>query len=76
MIYTEQEIATMVAKKCEEAFAPIYAQIEELRAKYYPTMAKVEPQPTPENGEALETEKQRKHFEAMADNLRKQGLIK
>ena len=46
MNYTQEEIATMVAKKCEEAFAPIYAQIEELRAKYYPTMAKVEQQPT------------------------------
>lgn len=76
MIYTEQEIATMVAKKCEEALAPLYAQIEVLRAKYYPTMAKVEPQPTPEEVEALELEKQRKHFEAIADNLRKQGLIK
>lgn len=76
MNYTQEEIATMVAKKCEEVFAPIYAQIEELRAKHYPTMAKVEPQPTPEEVEALEMEKQRKHFEAMADNLRKQGLIK
>lgn len=73
---TQEQIATMVAEKCQQALAPLYAQVEELRAKYYPTMAKVEPQPTPEEVEALELEKQRKHFEAIADNLRKQGLIK
>lgn len=79
MIYTEQEIATMVAKKCEEALAPLYAQMKELEIAY--GMRKPDPHPTdpttdPEEVEALEMEKQRKHFEAMADNLRKQGLIK
>uniref|UniRef100_UPI004056302B hypothetical protein n=1 Tax=Alistipes sp. TaxID=1872444 RepID=UPI004056302B len=73
---TQEQIATMVADKCREAFAPLYAQIEELKAKYYPTLAKAEPTPTPEELEDAELEKQRKHFEAMADRLREQGLIK
>ena len=33
MIYTEQEIATMVAKKCEEALAPLYAELEVLQVQ-------------------------------------------
>lgn len=51
MIYTEQEIATMVAKKCEEALAPLYAELEELQSHYgmrHPDPQPTEPQPAPE----------------------------
>lgn len=44
MNYTEQEIATMVAKKCEEALAPLYAELEQLQAHY--GLRKPDPQPT------------------------------
>lgn len=77
MIYTQEEIATMVAKKCEEAFAPIYAQIEELRAKYYPTMAKVEQQPTeptPDPEEVRDAEF-KKQLQEMKQMLIKSGRI-
>ena len=29
-----QEIADLVAKKCQEALAPLYAELEELQAHY------------------------------------------
>ena len=61
MIYTEQEIATMVARKCEEALAPLYAELEELQAHYGMREAEqqpAEPQPTPEEIEEAEFKKQ------------------
>lgn len=39
-----QEIADLVAKKCEEALAPLYAELEELQAHY--GLRKPDPQPT------------------------------
>ena len=61
MIYTEQEIATMVARKCEEALAPLYEELHELQAHYGLREAEpqqTEPQPTPEEIEDAEFKKQ------------------
>ena len=48
MIYTEQEIATMVAKKCEEALAPLYAELEKLQSHYGMRQAEQPTEPTPD----------------------------
>lgn len=69
-----QEIATIVADKCREALAPLYAQLDELKAKYYP--AETQPQPTPEEIEDAELEKNRKRWQKIANELREQGKIK
>ena len=44
MNYTREEIATMIAKKCEEALAPLYAELEQLQAHY--GLGDVQTQPT------------------------------
>ena len=56
-----QEIIDLVAKKCEEALAPLYAELEELQAHYglrdataKPTL----PQPDPEEIRQAELRKQ------------------
>ncbi len=43
MNYTQQEIADLVARKCQEALAPLYAELEELQVQY--GMREAEPQP-------------------------------
>ena len=71
MIYTEQEIATMVAKKCEEALAPLYEELHELQAHYGLRKAEqptIEPAPTQEEIEDAE-------FKAQLAEM-KQMLIK
>lgn len=52
-----QEIADLVAKKCEEVLAPLYEELHELQAHY--GLRKAEPQPTeptPDPEEAKEAE--------------------
>ena len=39
-----QEIADLVARKCQEALAPLYAELEELQSHY--GMRQPDPQPT------------------------------
>lgn len=75
MNFTQQEIATMVAQKCQEALAPLYAELEELRTKYYPTMEKVEPTPTPEEDEEAELEKNRQMWRKVAEEMRVKGKL-
>lgn len=70
-----QQIADLVAKKCQEVLAPMYAQLEELRAKYYPTMEKVEPTPTPEEVEEAELEEKRKEWKKIAEEMRAKGKL-
>ena len=56
-----QEIADLVAKKCQEVLAPLYAELEELQAHYGLRQAEpqpTEPQPTPEEIEEAEFKKQ------------------
>ena len=75
MNYTQQEIADLVAKKCAEVLAPMYAQLEELRAKHYPTHPKIEPTPTPEELEEAELEKNRQMWRKVADEMRAKGKL-
>ncbi len=70
-----QEIANLVAMKCQEVLAPLYAELEELRAKYYPTMEKVEPTPTPEEDEDAELEKNRQMWRKVAEEMRVKGKL-
>ena len=66
-----QEIADLVAKKCEEALAPLYAELEELQAHY--GLRKPDPQPTeptPDPEEVREAE-----FKAQLAEMKKM-LIK
>lgn len=76
MNYTEQEIATMVAKKCEEVLAPLYEELHELQAHYGLRQAEpqpTEPQPTPEEIEEAEFKKQ---LDEMKQMLIESGRIK
>ena len=57
MIYTQEEIATMVAKKCEETLAPLYAELEQLQARYGMREAEQQPtEPTPDPEEVRQAE--------------------
>ena len=76
MTQKEQEMFTaMVAEKCQQALAPLYAELEELRTKYYPTMEKVEPTPTPEEVEEAELEEKRKEWKKIAEEMRAKGKL-
>lgn len=66
-----QEIATMVAQKCQEVLAPLYAELEQLQAHY--GLRKPDPQPTeptPDPEEVREAE-----FKAQLAEMKKM-LIK
>lgn len=68
MIYTQEEIATMVAKKCEEALAPLYAQMKELEIAYGMREADpqpAEPQPDLEEVRQMEFKKQLQEMKQM-----------
>ena len=80
MIYTQQEIADLVAKKCQEALAPLYADLEEIRASYNklkdePMQTKQEPTPQPTPVE-LEEAEFKKQLAEMKEMLIKSGRIK
>lgn len=52
-----QEIVDLVAKKCQEVLAPLYAELEELQAHYGLRQAEQQPtEPTPDPEEAREAE--------------------
>lgn len=71
-----QEIADLVAKKCQEALAPLYAELEELQARYGMREAQTqptEPQPDPEEVREAEFKKQ---LAEMKEMLIKSGRIK
>lgn len=71
-----QEIADLVAKKCQEALAPLYAELEELQAHYGMREAEqptIEPTPTQEEIEDAEFIKQ---LAEMKETLIKSGRIK
>lgn len=74
MNYTQEEIATMVAKKCEEALAPLYAELEQLQTHYGIREAEhpAEPQPDPEEVRQAEFKKQ---LQEMKQMLIKSGRI-
>ena len=75
MIYTQQEIATMVAKKCEEALAPLYAELEQLQSHYGMRQAEQQPtEPTPTQEEIKDAEL-KKQLAEMKKMLIKSGRI-
>lgn len=75
MTTKEQEIKAMVAEKCKEVLAPLYAELEELRTKYYPNEPKVEPTPSPEEIEEAELEEHRKMWRKVAEEMRAKGKL-
>lgn len=75
MIYTQEEIATMVAKKCEDALAPLYAELEQLQAHYGLRDAQAQPtEPTPDPEEVRQAEF-KKQLAEMKQILIKSGRI-
>ena len=75
MNYTEQEIATMVAQKCQEVLAPLYAELEELQAHYDMREAEQQPtEPTPDPEEVRQAEF-KKQLAEMKQTLIKSGRI-
>ncbi len=75
MNYTQEEIATMVAKKCEEALVPLYAELEELQVHYGMREPEPEPtKPTPDPEEVREAEFM-KQLQEMKEMLVKSGRI-
>lgn len=76
MNYTQQEIADLVAKKCQEVLAPLYEELHELQAHYGMRDAQAqptEPQPDPEEAREAEFKKQ---LAEMKEMLIKSGRIK
>ena len=65
-----QEIADLVARKCQEALAPLYAELEALQSHY--GMRQPDPQPTPEE---IEEAKFKKQLAEMKQMLIKSGRI-
>ena len=71
MNYTEQEIATMVAQKCQEVLAPLYEELHNLQVQY--GMREAEPQPTEPQPDPVEVREA--EFKAQLAEM-KQMLIK
>ena len=81
MTQAEQEaFKALVAEKCKEALAPLYAELEEIRASYNelkdePTQTKQEPTPQTDPEEVREAEF-KKNLQEMKEMLIKSGRIK
>ena len=76
MNYTQEEIATMVAQKCQEVLAPLYEELHNLQVQY--GMREAEPQPTEPTPtqEEIEDAEFKKQLAEMKQHLKKEGLIK
>ena len=71
-----QEIADLVARKCQEVLAPLYEELHELQAQYGLREAEpqsTEPQPDPEEAREAEFKAQ---LAEMKEMLIKSGRIK
>lgn len=71
-----QEIADLVARKCQEVLAPLYEELHELQAHYGLREAEpqsTEPQPDPEEAREAEFKAQ---LAEMKEMLIKSGRIK
>ena len=75
MNYTEQEIATMVAQKCQEVLAPLYEELHDLQVQY--GMREAEPQPTEPQSDPEEVRQAefKKQLAEMKQMLIKSGRI-
>ena len=70
-----QEIIDLVAKKCQEVLAPLYAELEELQAHYGMREAEQQPtEPTPDPEEVRQAEF-KKQLAEMKQTLIKSGRI-
>lgn len=70
-----QEIIDLVAKKCQEVLAPLYAELEELQAHYGMREAEQQPtEPTPDPEEVRQAEF-KKQLAEMKQMLIKSGRI-
>ena len=72
-----QAFKAMIAEKCKEALAPLYAELAEIKAEYNelknePTPQQTEPTPTPQE---VEDAKFMAQLAEMKKHLQKQGLI-
>lgn len=71
-----QEIADLVARKCQEVLAPLYEELHELQAHYGLREAELQPtKPQPDPEEAREAEFKAQLAE-MKEMLIKSGRIK
>lgn len=76
MNYTQQEIADLVAKKCQEVLAPLYEELHDLQAHYGLRDAQTQPtEPTPDPEEVREAEF-KKQLTEIKEMLIKSGRIK
>ena len=75
MNYTQQEIADLVARKCQEVLAPLYEELHELQSHYGLRQAEqptIESTPTQEEVEDAEFIK---NLQEMKEMLVKSGRI-
>lgn len=70
-----QEIADLVAKKCEEVLAPLYEELHELQSHYGMRQAEHPAEPTPTQ-EEIEDAEFMKNIQEMKQMLIKSGRIK
>lgn len=73
-----QEIADLVARKCQEVLAPLYEELHELQSHYGMREAEqptIEPTPTPEEDEEAELEKNRQMWRKVAEEMRVKGKL-
>ena len=75
MIYTQQEIADLVAKKCQEVLAPLYEELHDLQVQYGMREAEQPTGPTPTQ-EEIEDAEFMKNIAEMKQMLVKSGRIK
>ena len=75
MNYTQQEIADLVAKKCQEVLAPLYEELHDLQAHYGMREAEQQPtEPTPDPEEVRQAEF-KKQLQEMKEMIVKSGRI-
>lgn len=71
-----QEIADLVARKCQEVLAPLYEELHDLQVQYGMREAEQQPtEPTPTQ-EEIEDAKFKKQLQEMKQTLIKSGRIK
>lgn len=71
-----QEIADLVARKCQEVLAPLYEELHELQVHYGMREAEQQPtEPTPTQ-EEIEDAEFKKQLQEMKQMLIKSGRIK
>lgn len=75
MNYTQQEIADLVARKCQEVLAPLYEELHDLQVQYGMREAEQQPtEPTPDPEEVRQAEF-KKQLAEMKQMLIKSGRI-